>query len=226
MDPYPWKTPVEELAARYRRLHTPAISDVLDGHGLFDQALPPEIAPLSPEMKLAGPAFTAKGEASKAFTEDDVQFAFRGWSAALGIPGLIAVIDASGDRTAAHWGELLSTAARALGGQGVVVDGGVRDVDRILPIGFPVFARFRIPTDIRGRWHYVDFGIPLRIGSVEVRPWDFVVGDVNGIVVVPRDLVEEVVVAAEAVLAKEDVIRAELATGANPIEVYARHGRF
>ncbi|MFA5786918.1 MAG: RraA family protein [Actinomycetota bacterium] len=226
MDAYPWEISPEELAGRYLRLHTPAVCDVLDGLGLFHQALPPEIQPLSREMKLAGPAFTAKGAATTYFTEDDVQFAFQGWSKALGMPGPIGVVEASGDRTAAHWGELLSNASKALGGKGVVVDGGVRDVDRILPIGFPVFAKFNIPTDIRGRWRYVDFAVPVRVGNVIVSPWDYILGDINGVVVIPKELVEEVLVTAEPILERENLIRAELTAGANPMEVYAKYGSF
>ena len=223
---YPWKDPPEELAERFRLLHAPAIADVLDARGCMHQVLPPEIMPLADDMKVAGPAFTARGEATTTFTEDDIQFAFAGWSQALAMPGWLAVIDASGDRTAAHWGELLSNSARTLGGSGVVVNGGVRDVDRILPLGFPVFAGFRIPTDIRGRWRYVEFAGTLTIGGVEIHPWDYVFGDMNGVVIVPRDLVEDVLAAAEVVVEREVEIRRELVAGANPIEVYARHGSF
>lgn len=224
---YPWSIPIDELISRYRKVHTPAVNDILDEeYRLFDQVLPPEIRPLLPEMKVAGPVYTAKGVATRHFKDEHIRQAFEGWAGALEVPSRVALIDASGDRTASHWGELITTAARAFGFTGAVVDGGVRDVDRILPTGFPVFAKFNTPADIRGRWRYVDFGIPVKIGEVMVRPWDFVVADMNGAVIVPQAIVEPVLLAAEEVVAKEDIIREELAAGANPFEVYTKHGRF
>ena len=223
---YPWKTPIGELRERYLAVHTPAVADILDEHGRFDQVLPPEITPLRPEMKVAGPVFTAKGVSTRHFEESQVQEWFEGWAAALEVPERVALIDASGDRTASHWGELVTTAARAMGFTGSVVTGGVRDVDRILPTGFPVFATYSTPADIRGRWRYVDFGNPLHIGGVHVKTWDWVLGDMNGVVIVPVELVEEVLVAAEEVVRTEDLIRDELRAGGNPLEVYMKHGRF
>lgn len=225
-DEYPWPIPADELCRRYLGVYTPAVSDVLDRLGHREQVLPPEIRPLDPQMQVAGPAFTARGIAVRDDREEYIQFAIEGYARAAGIPGPVIVIDASGDRTAAHWGELLSNSARSLGASGTVVAGGVRDVDRIVPLGYPVFAEFTTPADIRGRWRYVDFGTPLRLGDVTVGTWDYVRGDVNGVVVVPRDLVVEVLEQAERVLETEHHIRAELRAGENPVDVYAKYGTF
>jgi regulator of RNase E activity RraA len=102
----------------------------------------------------------------------------------------------------------------------------VRDVERIIEMGFPVFARYRTPADIRGRWRYVEVGIPIRIGQVLIQPGDFVVGDPNGVVVVPRDLALEVLLEAEKVVEVEDKIREELRAGEDPLKLYAKYGRF
>ena len=140
--------------------------------------------------------------------------------------GTIAVYDTSNDPGTAHWGELVSTAARLRGCAGAVIDGGVRDVERIIEMAFPVFARYRTPADIRGRWRYVEVGIPIRIGEVLIQPGDFVVGDPNGVVVVPKDLALEVLLEAEKVVEIEDKIREELRAGEDPLKLYAKYGRF
>lgn len=225
-DEYPWPVPADDLRRRYLGVYTPAVSDVLDRMGHREHVLPPEIRPLDRQMQVAGPAFCAKGCAVRDDREEYIEAAIAGYGKAAGMPGPVIVIDASGDRTAAHWGELLSNSARSLGAAGTVVAGGVRDVDRILPLGYPVFAEFTTPADIRGRWRYVDFDLPLRIGDVAVERWDYVLGDMNGVVVIPRDLVVAVLEQAEAVVATETQIRAELQAGENPIEVYAKYGTF
>ena len=115
---------------------------------------------------------------------------------------------------------------QAKGCGGVVIDGGVRDVESIITLGFPVFARYKTPADIRGRWRYVETSIPIRIGDVDIRPGDWAIGDANGVVIVPQDLTVEVLLEAEEVLATEDKIREELRAGEHPLTVYSKYGQF
>lgn len=215
---------VEELSERYKKVYTPALADILDERGLTHQILPAEIQAIAPGMKVAGPTQTLKGAPVTIHKDEYLEVAIR--VLAQSQPGTIAVFDTSSDRRAAHWGELTATATRLRGFAGAVIDGGVRDVDRIIEMGFPVFARFRTPADIRGRWRYVDAGIPIQIGEVLVEPGDFVVGDANGVVVVPGKLTLEVLEEAEKVVEVEDQIREELRAGANPLELYKKYGRF
>lgn len=214
----------EELSERYKKVYTPAIADILDERGLYHQILPAEIQAIAPGMRLAGPAQTIKGAPVTIHKDEYLEVAVRAFLE--GQPGMIAVFDTSGDRRAAHWGELVTTATRLRGCAGAVIDGGVRDVEHILQMGFPVFARFRSPADIRGRWRYVDTGIPIQIGEVLIEPGDFIVGDGNGVVVVPKELTLEVLAEAEKVVEVEDQIREELRAGANPLELYKKYGRF
>jgi 4-hydroxy-4-methyl-2-oxoglutarate aldolase len=213
-----------ELSERYGKVYTPAIADILDERGLFHQILPADIQPIAPGMRLAGPVQTIKGTPVTIHKDEYLEVAVRAFTEAPA--GMIAVFDTSGDRRAAHWGELTTTATRLRGCAGAVIDGGVRDVDLIIEMGFPVFARFRTPADIRGRWRYVDAGIPIQIGEVLVSPGDFVIGDANGVVVVPGELTLEVLEEAEEVVRVEDQIREELRAGANPLELYRKYGRF
>jgi regulator of RNase E activity RraA len=216
--------PVLEMAERYKNVYTPAIADILDERGLYHQILPPQIQALAPGMRLAGPAQTVKGTPTTVHKDEYLAVAVRGFADMQS--GTIAVYDTSSDPGTAHWGELVSTASRLRGCAGAVIDGGVRDVERIIEMGFPVFVRYRTPADIRGRWRYVEVGIPIRIGQVLIQPGDFVVGDPNGVVVVPKDLALEVLLEAEKVVEVEDKIREELRAGEDPLKLYAKYGRF
>jgi 4-hydroxy-4-methyl-2-oxoglutarate aldolase len=216
--------PTEELVSRYKRVHTCAIADVLDKKGLFHQILPPEIQAIAPGMRVAGPAQTIKGTPTVIHKDEYLEVAVDAYASLE--PGQIAVYDTSGDRTAAHFGEMLSTTTKAKGLGGAVIDGGVRDVEQIIALGFPVFARYRTPADIRGRWRYVEIGVPIRIGQVDIRPGDWAIGDANGVVIVPKDLAVEVLLEAEEVIRVEEQIREELRAGGHPMHVYLKHGRF
>ncbi len=215
---------VAEMAERYKRLYTPAIADILDEGGRFQQVLPSEIQALAPGMRLAGPVQTLKGTPTIIHKDEYLAVAVRAFAEMA--PGTVAVYDTGGDRLAAHWGELVTTATSLRGCAGAVIDGGVRDVERIVEMGFPIFARYRSPADIRGRWRYVEAGVPIRIGDVLVRPGDWAIGDANGVVIVPGDLALEVLVEAEKVVEVENKIREELRAGANPMELYQKYGRF
>ncbi len=216
--------PVAEMIERYKRVHTPAIADILDKKGLFRQVLPPQIQAIAPGMKVAGPAQTVKGTPTIIHKDAYLEVAFAAYMAIE--PGQVAVYDTSQDPGTAHWGEMISTTTQAKGCGGAIIDGGVRDVERIIELGFPVFARYKTPADIRGRWRYVEVGIPIRIGNVDIRPGDWVVGDGNGVVVVPKDLAVEVLLEAEEVIETENKIRQELAAGEHPLNVYLKYGRF
>ena len=107
-----------------------------------------------------------------------------------------------------------------------IIDGGVRDADYIEKLGFPVFARYRTPTDIMGRWRLVDFNVPIRIGRVAVSPGDYILGDRDGVLVIPAGVAEEVITKAEDVVKTENLVRNDILDGIHPLEAYKRHGRF
>ena len=216
--------PVEEMIERYHRCHTPAIADVLDQKGLFHQVLPPQIQAIAPGMRIAGPAQTVMGTPTVIHKDEYLEVAFAAYASIQ--PGMVAVYDTSKDPGTAHWGEMISTTTKAAGCGGAIIDGGVRDADFIIELGFPVFARYRTPADIRGRWRYVEVGIPIRIGDVEIQPGDWAIGDSNGVVIVPQDLATEVLLEVEEVVATENKIREELRTGEHPLNVYLKYGRF
>ncbi len=205
-------------------VYTAAIADVLDAHGHRNQTLPPSIRPLCNGAKLAGPAFTVRGRPAES---TDYDAALRKVLRMLGeVPaGHVAVYDCGQD-VAAHLGELSVTSLQARGVAGCVLDGGCRDVSFVLEEGFPVFCRFVTPEDSTWRWELEETQVPITIGQVRIEPGDFVVADDDGVVVVPRDIVENVLGEAAEKAATESEIRAAVRDGMLPLEAYERYGTF
>ncbi len=204
--------------------YTGAISDILDEMGLHGQVLPKEIQALGAGQTVAGRALTLLGEPTQS---DDPEVIFVPLLKMLGEikPGDVLVSQPNDD-VAAHLGELSAETAQYRGCKGAVIDGGVRDTDYIEKLGFPVFARYRTPTDIMGRWRLVDFNVPIRIGRAEVSPGDYILGDRDGVLVIPAGVAEEVITKAEDVVKTENLVRNDILDGIHPLEAYKRHGRF
>ena len=204
--------------------YTGAISDILDEMGFHEQVLPKEIQALRAGQTVAGRALTVLGEPTQS---DDPEVIFVPLLKMLGEikPGDVLVSQPNDD-VAAHLGELSAETARYRGCQGAVIDGGVRDTDYIEKLGFPVFARYRTPTDIIGRWRLADYNLPIRLGSVEVSPGDYILGDRDGVLAIPARAAEEVIARAEDVVQTENQVRNDILAGIHPLEAYRRHGRF
>jgi regulator of RNase E activity RraA len=209
------------IRERLGRLHTALLADVMDQLGFRDSALGPDIRPIAPGQTVVGTAFTMRCEAMEAPAEQPYAHLLAAY-ADMG-EGDVVVLHC-GDRISAMWGELLSTAAKVKGVVGVVMDGVTRDVDQILDLGFPVFAVGFSPLDSAGRQEVVEHGVPMTCGMAEITPGDWIVGDVMGVVVIPKDMVDQVVELAEAKDAGESTVREELLRGDDIGEVFARHG--
>jgi regulator of RNase E activity RraA len=175
-------------------------------------------------MRLAGQAFTVEGRPSE---HGDWDAAIRKTLAMLGaVPsGHVAVYQCHHDRSA-HFGELSATSLQSRGVAGCVIDGGCRDVRLIEAIGFPVFARFVTPEDSTWRWEVTATQVPIAIGTVRVEPGDWVVGDGDGVVVVPASVAGQVLDVAESKVRTESEIRKAVADGMSPLEAYERFGTF
>jgi 4-hydroxy-4-methyl-2-oxoglutarate aldolase len=216
---------IADLAARFSSLYTGALTDVLDRHGFLAQTLPPELAPLRAGMRLAGPVHPVLG---RPHPNHDYDTSIRLVLEMLGsVPaGHVAVYDTN-DRTSAHLGELSVTSLASRGCAGAVIDGGARDVDYILREDFPVFARHVTPQDCVPRWELLAHGdVTIVIGGVRVAPGDWIVGDRDGLVIVPGARVEEVLAEAEEKVATESEIREAVRGGTLPLEAYEHYGTF
>jgi regulator of RNase E activity RraA len=123
-------------------------------------------------------------------------------------------------------GELSAQTLQARGVLGYVVDGGSRDTDLVLAQGFPVFCAFLTPTDVVETWIPDRFGEPVTIGEVTIATGDYLLGDRDGVVIIPRDRAVEVVARTEEVVATESEMRRALIDGMDPVEAYNRFGKF
>ncbi len=230
-DTYAYGHDVRDLVARYRALYSGAIYDVLDELGLPNQALANDVKPVRSDMVLAGPAFTVKGIPDKAGNVDmrDRRIHMFNDMRATGVP-LIDVRDCSFDTQVAHYGEMNATVGAASGVVGAIVDGGSRDTAFLLKRDFPVMARYLTPVEAYGRWSYYEWQKPIALRGalssvVPVNPGDFLMGDVDGAVVIPREIVVEVLLKTEKLIATENEARFDFESGMDPVEVYKKYGR-
>ena len=212
---------VERLAAIP---YTGAISDILDEMGFTTQVLPHEIQAVERGQTLAGRALTILGEPT---TSADPEIIFVPFLKMLGDvkPGDVLVSQPN-DNIAAHLGELSSETAQHRGARGAVIDGGARDTEYIHKIKFPVFARYTTPADIAGRWRLADYNVPVQIGNVKIAPGDYVVGDRDGVLIIPQSVAEEAITKAEQVVETENLVRKAILEGMHPLDAYRRFGRF
>mgnify|MGYP000459830357 CR=1 FL=1 len=124
-----------------------------------------------------------------------------------------------------HIDFLLET-AKYYGARGAVIDGGARDTEYMYRLRLPVFARYTTPNDILHRWEMVDYNVPITIGGVSVAPGDYILGDRDGVVVIPQEIAGEVISKAEEVVRTENLVRKAILEGVHPVEAYQRYGRF
>ena len=212
------------LTSRLAACYTGAVHDVLRMMGHDDVVLPPSIKAIAPGTRLAGPVWTVAGHLDRTKSRHECLL---GWCTLLArAPRDHVVVCQPNNHEVALMGELSAQTLSARGVLGYVVDGGSRDTDLVLAQGFPVFCAFLTPADVVERWVADRFGEPLTIGAVAIRTGDFLLGDRDGVVVIPRDIVEDVVVKTEEVVATETEMRKALMSGMDPVDAYHRFGKF
>ncbi len=212
------------LTERLARCYTGAVHDVLRMMGRADIVLPPEIKAIAPGTRLAGPVWTVSGHIDRTKTRHETLL---GWCTLLAkAPAGHVVVCQPNNHDVALMGELSAQTLAARGVLGYVVDGGSRDTDLVLEQGFPVFCSFLTPSDIVERWIPDRYGEPVTIGGVTITAGDYLLGDRDGVVIIPRALAEEVVAKTEEVVATESDMRRALVAGMDPVEAYNRYGKF
>ncbi len=133
--------------------------------------------------------------------------------------GDVLVVDNQGNPDTALWGEITSMEARLKGLAGIVLDGLVRDIAEIRELGFPVFARGTTPR-VAGRGSLGEVNVAVRCGGTVAHPGDIIVGDSDGVVVVPLRKAEAVLSRAQSIVDYEEVLRAQVADGVSQVEIY------
>lgn len=216
-----WKNDAELFPIMRERLFTAIIGDVLDLEGYRNQFLPPECRPLRPDMTTCGRAMTVLETDVAELTDAPFGLMLRALDSLRENEVYVA---AGGTPRYALWGELMSTAARARGAVGAVLAGYTRDTHAILDMDFPVFSYGSYAQDQRGRGRVVDFRTTLNIGSVTIRPGDIVFGDIDGVVVLPSEIEEEVVNRALERARTERTAKRLLGEGAPAESVFLQTG--
>lgn len=213
---------MNDLVERSSTLATSTLANALDEVGLHDRVIA-AVRPIAPGFRFAGPAVTVKEVTGSvgSFSPDD--FRVGDMIDAAGA-GDVLVVDAGG-APLSTFGGMASFAARRKGIAGLVVDGGVRDLEEIVEFGFPVFARHLIPTTGRTRLKVEAIGVPIRIDGVEVSPGDIIVGDGTGIVCLPGRRADEIVAIAERLAADDAAALKDLEAGLTFKEAMAKYRR-
>lgn len=216
-----WKNEDEMFALMREKLYTPVVGDILDAMGYYHQFLPPGIRPLRPDMKLAGKAMPVLmidvfGPQKKPFgllTEALDQLEKNDIYVATG-----------GTKRCAYWGELLTATSRVRGAVGAVVDGWHRDTPQVLEQNWPVFSCGCYAQDSSVRTQVVDFRCRIEIGQATIKNGDLLFGDVDGVLVIPAEIADEVLEKSLEKAAGEKVVRKAIEGGMTATAAFAKFG--
>lgn len=212
------------IAIARSKLYSAVISDVLDDLGKMNHAMAPHVRPLDESLTMFGRARTALYMSAYHVEEGANPYELEIKLVDSLEPNDVPVFGCPHGNRIGPWGELLSTAAHARKAAGCVTDGLVRDVRVIRSMGFPVFAGAIGPLDSKGRGVVMKIDVPIECGGVAVASNDWIFGDVDGVVVIPAALLDEVIRRSLEKVSKETTVREELAAGEPLATVFARHG--
>jgi regulator of RNase E activity RraA len=216
-----WNSDEELFELMRSRLYSPVIGDVLDALGRYHQFLPRDVRPLLPEMKLAGRAMPVlmadvHGPQRKPFgllTEALDQLA-----------GGEIYVGSLPSQACACWGEVLTATAKMRGSLGAVVNGPHRDTPMVLAQDWPVFSTGAFAQDSAPRMAVIDFRCTIEIGGTTVRPGDLIFGDRDGVVIVPRELEQQVIGDALKKASAEKTVRAAIENGMSSTDAFEKYG--
>lgn len=216
-----WNTDQELFDLVISRLYTPVVGDILDGAGYYHQFLPPGIGPLREQMKVCGRAMPVL--MMDVFGPQEEPFGLMTQALDDLAAGEVYIASGAAYRSAT-WGEIMTATAKTRGSAGAVLDGYHRDTPQVLAQQFPVFSRGRWAQDSGPRMKVADFRCTIEIGDVAVHPGDLVFGDVDGILIVPSAIVDEVIPEALKKASGEKLVRREIEAGVSSTEVFRKYG--
>jgi regulator of RNase E activity RraA len=209
-------------------LYTAVVGDIMDKMGFLHQFLPPQIKPLRQDMYIVGRAMTV--------LEADVISERSEHNPILNKPfGLMlealddlkkneVYICSGASPTYALWGELMSTRAIKLEAAGAIVAGYSRDSKEILELNFPTFSYGSYAQDQAPRGKVIDFRVPIKINGVKINSGDIVLGDIDGVCVVPREIEQEVFKLAIEKARGEKTVRKKIEEGMSAKEAFEKYG--
>lgn len=213
----------KELLYRFEQLYTGAVNDVLREFCLLDQALPGYIVPLREYRTVAGFAFTVKS-APNVLISGEMEFRTQMLDE-LGEDAFV-LWDTTQDEKATLWGGVMTATAKGKKVKAACIDGGIRDTHQILEAHFPVFYKYRISNGSLGRCLITHYQIPIQIGTTIIKPDDIILGDIDGVLVVPRDIAYDVLLRAEEIKENEKKIFGWVKEGQSVHEITQKGGYF
>jgi 4-hydroxy-4-methyl-2-oxoglutarate aldolase len=222
MTTLPFEDELELFAMMRSELYSAVLCDALDQVGFREQAMRADIRPIYPDAVVVGRALTMQSvdvyEPEKNVYEHEI--------AAVDSlrPGDVMVASTQQSTRTCLWGELLSTASIARGATGAIIDGYTRDVRLIRKMQFPVFSTGMYPVDSAGRGMVIEYESTINCGGVIVHPGDIIFGDIDGIVVIPKNAAREVIERAVEKVKGENITREALKNGTTLREVYDKYG--
>ncbi len=201
-----------------KTLYCGILCDVLDQKGYRHQALSNNIAGLNDDTVIFGPAFTSIGTEVYSMPKDPLTAQCKVVDQ-LG-EGEIYVLVTRGNYNCAVFGELFATAVKGRKGAGVLLDAYARDMKELKKMDFPLFFRGKNPLTSKGRCEINECQIPVIIDGVTIRPGDYIFGDIDGVVIIPKEVVEEVIDESLKTIEKEDEVRRRLQNGSSLQQAY------
>ncbi|MFV1967865.1 MAG: RraA family protein [Pirellulaceae bacterium] len=213
---------MDDNTAILEQLYSAVVADALDSMGLRHQILSADIRALTPTRKVCGRVFTAKAVAVNEMPAEPYKLEMQAIDTMQA--GDVLVVDAEHEKQSAFWGELLSTACLAKGVRGIVMSACSRDMRALHQMGFPVFGIGCTPADSAGRLDVVSIGEPIQIDGVAAKHGDTILGDRDGVVIVPQESADEALRRATEKVSAENTVREELRAGVPVAEVFRKHG--
>ena len=207
---------------KLEKCYSAVIMDVMDQMNVRVQCMDPSIRPLVPSMRTWGEAVTAYFETVTEVPEKPFQMEMEVIDDLK--EGQVIVSQCNSRELSAAWGGLLSNAAIGRKASGVITDGGARDYNEVVGLNFPTFCRGLTPYDSLGRMDVVDRDITIVCGGIRISPEDLVYADVDGVVVVPQEMTDEVIARAWEKVQGESKVREELRSGASVVKTFEKYG--
>ena len=203
-------------------LYSGVISDVLDVMGYRNQAIGDELQALNDDTVIFGPAFTSIGTEVYSMPENPLIAQCKVVDQLK--PGEVYLLVTRGNYTCALFGELFATNVNKHGCAGVILDGCIRDTKELKKMNFPIMYHSKDPRTSKGRCEINECQIPIRMCGVTVNPGDYIFADCDGVLVIPKDIIDEVLDEAYKVVDKENFSRDRLVGGASMEEIYSQGG--
>ena len=203
-------------------LYAAVVADVLDELGYREQTLSSDISALTSSNKICGRVFTGEAETVKEIPPEPYKLEMQAIDEMNA--GDVFVLDGKHHSQCSFWGELLSTACIAKGVRGVVMSACTRDAWKLKKMDFPVFGIGYTPADSKGRIDVVSIREPIEVDGESIRTGDYLIGDDDGVVIIPQDALGETLRLAEEKVSGENLVRDQLAAGVPVAEVFEKFG--